>query len=503
MQQFDIIIIGSGIGGLVCANLLGLEGYRVCVLEKNRQTGGALQTYVRDRVIFDSAVHYIGGLDKGQNLYQIFKYLGLIDKLKLRKMDPDAFDMILIDGDDREYPLAQGYENFMEKLGRMFPGEEASIRTYCETIRSVCSRFPLYNLRSGGAYSEKADVLEISAKQFIESVTSHPKLQAVLGGNNILYAGQGEKTPLYIHALILNSYIESSWKCVDGASQIAKWLARNIRQCDGEVRCNAEVKEIVVQEGRVSHVRLEGGAILKASNFISNLHPAKTLELLDSPVIRPAYRSRINHLENSISCFSLNLVLKKGSLKYFSHNYYWQRPGFLWKMEQYNADNWPLGYALFMSPSSRGGEFAEAMTILAYMRYEEVKPWENTVNTVSHPAQRGDEYESFKRKKTAILMDLLEKKFPGLRSMVLSSYAATPLSFRDYTGSKEGSIYGILKDCRDPVKTLIAPHTRLPNFYFTGQNLNLHGILGASITALATCNALLGHENIIEKIRNA
>ena len=172
-------------------------------------------------------------------------------------------------------------------------------------------------------------------------------------------------------------------------------------------------------------------------------------------------------------------------------------------MEQYNADNWPLGYALFMSPSSRGGEFAEAMTILAYMRYEEVKPWENTVNTVSHPAQRGDEYESFKRKKTAILMDLLEKKFPGLRSMVLSSYAATPLSFRDYTGSKEGSIYGILKDCRDPVKTLIAPHTRLPNFYFTGQNLNLHGILGASITALATCNALLGHENIIEKIRNA
>jgi all-trans-retinol 13,14-reductase len=72
MQHYDTIIIGSGIGGLVCANILALEGHKVCVLEKNKQIGGALQTYTRDKVIFDSGVHYIGGLDKGQNLYQVF-----------------------------------------------------------------------------------------------------------------------------------------------------------------------------------------------------------------------------------------------------------------------------------------------------------------------------------------------------------------------------------------------------------------------------------------------
>src|ERR1700680_1643447 len=108
MRDHDVIIIGSGMGGLVCGNLLRLEGIKVCVLEKNRQIGGCLQTYVRDRVIFDSGVHYLGGLNKGQNLYQIFKYLGIMDQLKLQRQDLDAFDKILIEGDDNEYCFAQG-----------------------------------------------------------------------------------------------------------------------------------------------------------------------------------------------------------------------------------------------------------------------------------------------------------------------------------------------------------------------------------------------------------
>src|SRR5436190_16948680 len=114
MLDFDVVIIGSGMGGLVCGNLLSQEGLRVCVLEKNKQIGGCLQTFVRDKIIFDSGVHYIGGLRKGQNLYQIFKYLGLMEKMKLQRMDVDAFDKIIFYDDDKEYVMAQGYENFIK-----------------------------------------------------------------------------------------------------------------------------------------------------------------------------------------------------------------------------------------------------------------------------------------------------------------------------------------------------------------------------------------------------
>jgi all-trans-retinol 13,14-reductase len=503
MEQFDVLIIGSGMGGLVCGALLGKEGYKVCIVEKNRQLGGCLQTYVRDRVIFDSGVHYLGGLDKGQNLYQIFKYLGLMDKLKLQKMDEDVFDKIVIENDDKEYVYAQGYENFIAKLVADFPEEENAIREYCDKIRYVCSRFPLYNLRSGGGYDEKASVLEIDTKTYIESLTTNKTLQAVLAGNNALYAGQGGKTPFYVHALILNSYIESSYKCVDGGSQISKILAKQIREMGGEIIRNAEVKRIVEENGMVTYVELADKTRLYAKEFISNMHPVKTLEITESEHIRTAYRKRLSSLENSISSFTLNIVLKKNAIRYFKHNYYVHKEGCIWTIGDYTEETWPLGYAVFLSASSRTEEYAEGMTILTYMRYEEVEKWKDSFNTVSAEEDRGKDYEEFKRRKAEKLLDSAEKQFPGLRNHIKSYYTATPLSFRDYIGNDDGSLYGIVKDYKDPLKTFISPRTKLPNLYFTGQNLNLHGILGAAMSGLVTCSAFLKNDSLIEKVRDA
>ena len=490
-------------GGLVCGNLLALEGYKVCILEKNKQIGGCLQVYVRDRVIFDSGVHYLGGLSEGQNLYQIFKYLGLIDKLKLQKLDENGFDKILIENDDNEYVYAQGYENFISKLLIHFPGEEKALREYCDRIKEICSKFPLYNLQSSDETNAKAGVLEIDTKTFIESVTDNPRLREVLAGNNALYAGQAGKTPLYVHALILNSYIEGSWKCIDGGAQIAKYLSRNILHAGGEIIRHAEVKKIVEEGGIVTHVQLANGTRIYGDQFISNIHPVKTLEITETDIIKKAYRNRLKNLENSISSFTLNIVFKKNAYKYFSHNYYVFNEGCVWTTADYTEANWPMGYAVFVAASSKSPEYADGMTILAYMRYDEVKQWEHTYNIVSKEEDRGASYEAFKKNKAEILLDNVERKFPGLRDKIQTYYTATPLSYRDYIGNNDGSLYGVTKDYKDALKTFISPRTKLPNLYFTGQNLNLHGILGASMSAIVTTNALLGHDSIIEKIRNA
>jgi len=490
-------------GGLVCGDILSREGYHVCILEKNKQIGGCLQTFARHKVIFDSGVHYLGGLGKGQNLYQIFKYLGLMDRLKLEKMEENGFDRIIIGEDQKEYVLAQGYENFINKLSDDFPGEKAGIIKYCEKIKEVCSKFPMYNLRADGDYQEKEDVLGIDTKSFIESITANKKLQAVLAGNNILYAGQPDKTPFYIHALILNSFIESSWKCVDGGSQIAKLLAQNIQRHGGTIQKHAEVKKIVEENGKISYVELSDSSRIHAKDFISDMHPAKTMEITESGLIRNAFRKRISNLENSISSFSLNIVLKKKSFKYIRHNYYYHDEGSIWDMAEYTEDNWPMGYAVFLPATSASKEYAEGMTVFTYMKYEEVKPWASSFNTVAVKSERGETYEAFKKRKAERLLDCLEKKFPGLRSKVEAYYTSTPLSYRDYIGSDDGSMYGIVKDYKDPYKTLISARTKIPNLYLTGQNLNLHGILGSAISSLVTCAAFLGNEDFVEKIKKA
>ena len=501
MDKYDIIIIGSGMGGLVCGDILSREGYKVCILEKNKQLGGSLQTYARDKVIFDSGVHYIGALDKGQILYQLFRYLGLMDKLKLQRME-EVFDKIIIDNDGKEYAFAQGYENFINKLLVDFPGEAKALRIYCDKIKEVCSRFPLYNLRSGSE-DEKQEVLNIGTKAFIESITSDKKLQAVLAGNNYLYAGEGDKTPFYVHALILNHYIQSAWKCVDGGSQIGKIMAKNIRGMGGEIMRHCEVKKIIEENGKVTCVELADGKKMYADTFISNLHPVKTFEILDSRLIKTAHRNRLKSLKNSVSSFALNIVFKKASFKYFNHNYYCHKDGHVWDMADYTEENWPLGYGVFLPATSKAGEYAEGMTLLTYMRYEEVKEWEHTFNTVSSVNSRGETYDAFKKRKTEKLLDEVEKKFPGLRDCIYSCYSSTPLSLRDYIGNADGSTYGISKDYKDPLKTFIPARTKLPNLYFTGQNLNLHGILGTTLSGVITSIEILGKDDIIEKIRNA
>ena len=137
------------------------------------------------------------------------------------------------------------------------------------------------------------------------------------------------------------------------------------------------------------------------------------------------------------------------------------------------------------------------------MRFEEVAQWKDTFNTVSNVNDRGETYNEFKKRKAEILLDTVEGKFPGLRNCIKSYYVATPLSYRDYIGNDDGSLYGIVKDYKNVLKTFISPRTKLPNLYLTGQNLNLHGILGASMSAIVTCCALLDNDNVITKIRNA
>lgn len=502
MKKFNVLIIGSGMGGLVCGDILSREGYSVCVVEKNKQFGGCLQIYTRNKVIFDAGVHYLGGLDKGQNLYQIFKYLGLMDKLRLERMD-EVFDRIVMDHDEKIYGIAQGYDAFIQRLRADFPGEDKAIRNYCDTIIEICDRFPMYRLRLEGEGREKLEVMNISAKLFIDGLTQNEKLRSVLAGNNMLYAGAGEQTPLYVHALIVNSYMESAWRCVNGGSQITKTLTANIHAAGGTLLRKKEVLKLIVEDGLVKYALLKDGSLIEAKFFVSDTSPVNTFRMTETPLIRSVTRKRLGSTQNTVSSFIMNIVFRKGCYPYKKHNYYYHEQGKVWDMHRYSEDEWPLGYAMYMAPSLHTAEFADGMTIFAYMQYEEVRPWASSFNTVASKQDRGVGYESFKKIKAEQLLNKVEEKFPGLRNCIETYYTSTPLSYRDYIGSGDGNLYGVQKDYRDPLAALVAPKTKVPNLFLTGQSLNLHGILGTAISGLITAAALMGKNDFIEKIRNA
>jgi all-trans-retinol 13,14-reductase len=195
--------------------------------------------------------------------------------------------------------------------------------------------------------------------------------------------------------------------------------------------------------------------------------------------------------------------MKKDTFKYLNYNFYCFTEDDPWSAIRYTPENWPNGYALFFTASSRSTEYAEGVTLMAYMHFKEVEKWAHTFNTVSEEENRGEDYDQFKIEKTQKIFDDVEKRFPGFRDCIKSYYVATPLTWRDYLGTDDGSLYGIVKDYREPLKTFISPRTKLPNLFLTGQNLNMHGLLGVTVGAIVTCSDIFGTDYLLEKINNA
>jgi all-trans-retinol 13,14-reductase len=496
MSKYDVVIIGSGLGGLLCGNILSKEGKSVCILEKQHQFGGNLQTFKRDGKVFDTGVHYVGGLGKGQNLHQYFKYAGIVDKLKLERLDVDAFDKISFEG--KTYSFAQGFDNFVETLANDFPKEREALNNYKNQIKDICSHFPLYNLRPNLGLDNELDYFGKSVGDFLQSITSNKTLQNVLAGNNLLYAGIPNKTPVATHALITNSLIEGAYRFEDGSDQLADLLIETIKNNGGTLMNSSEVQKLEMGNGKIESAILTNGEVIEADNYISAIHPSLTLAMTDSKLLRKSYRSRINDLEETMSVFATYFSFKPNSFKYLNYNYYHFNENNVWSVPNYNHDKWPQEFLFLTLPNSKSKIFAETATAMTYMQYDEVRQWEKS--TIGN---RGNEYEEFKKYKAEKLIDNIEKQFPGFKDSIESYYTSTPLSMKAYTGTKNGSMYGILHNSNDPLKTKISPRTKIPNLLLSGQNVNFHGVLGVTVASVFTCTEMLGMEYLLEKINNA
>lgn len=500
-EQYDVVIIGSGLGGLVSAIILAKEGYSVCVLEKNNQFGGNLQTFVRDKTIFDTGIHYIGGLSEGQNLYRYFKYLGIMDDLKLKQLDEDGFDIVSFEDGNQEFPHAQGYDNFINQLVKSFPEERETIQRYCKDIIETCDSFPLYNLKTEGQYDNA--ILSINAKQYIDELTENKKLRAVLAGTNFLYGGIADKSPLYVHALSVNSYMQSAWRCINGGSQITKQLIKQLKKHGGEVYKYKEVVELVVTDNAVNTAKMKDGSAVSAQYFVSNVDPKATLKMAGENNFRKAFVNRISSLEGGVSAFSLYIVFKPDTFKYLNRNYYhFKDSNEVWTAHEYTEASWPKAFMASMNASKKDTGWAEGMTFITYMKFEDVKNWEHTSNTTAEKEDRGESYEDFKSRKTERFLHEIELKFPGIKECIKSVHTSTPLSYRDYIGGHKGNMYGYEKDSNNPMKTFIASKTKLDNLFLTGQSINMHGVLGVTIGAVVTCSEIVGKEYLVDKINS-
>jgi len=133
------------------------------------------------------------------------------------------------------------------------------------------------------------------------------------------------------------------------------------------------------------------------------------------------------------------------------------------------------------------GTYAQQIDLLTPMDWQQCQQWADT-----KVGRRGEDYQAMKQAMAEACIELAETVIPGLKAMTETYYTSTPLTYRDYTLTPQGSAYGVRKDCRNLVVTMLSPRTPSSNLLLTGQNLMLHGLEGVSMSALLTCSEVLG-----------
>jgi len=490
MKKERVIIIGAGLGGLECGYILAKNGMQVTVLEHEAQVGGCLQTFRRGAALFDTGFHYVGALDEGESLHTLFSYFDLMG-LPWKKLDEDCFDEVVI-GEDT-FAFANKHQRFYERMAARFPKEREGLKKYVTFLKEVGDH--IFGVFLGDEHKRYTySLLSRSAYEFLNETIKDPLLRKVLSGTSLKMELNAPTLPLYTFAQINDSFIRSAWRLRGGGSQIADKLVEGIQAMGGEVRTRAAVTYIKEENGKVVGVTVNDEDYLEADWIVSSVHPSHTVSLVkDSKVLRNIYRNRISHLDNTFGMFTANIRLKPGLLPYVNRNIFVHRADAdLWNVNTLKTESVLVNYSVPEPYSST----AVNIDLLSPMSWAEVKKW------VDFPVgRRGEDYVAFKQEKTEECIRLVEHRLPELRGAVERVFTSTPLSYQSYISSAEGSAFGIRKDYNNPMYTVLTPRTPIPNLLLTGQSLNLHGVLGVSMTSFLTCAEILGMDTIRKELK--
>ena len=497
-KQQSIIIIGGGVGGLFCGAILSKEGYNVTVFEQHCKIGGGLHQFKREGVEFETGMHMIGTFQRGGVLNKICSYLGIMNKLSILPSDDNCFELFQIGSDQKKYRYAKGAERFIETLAAEFPEERENIKRYVDAMYDIVKESKMFNLELSDYTIRYLPKYMTSVGEFIDSFTENERLRAVLALSNPLYSGEQYKTPAYIHVIISTLFIDGAARFVGGSQQLAEALTNLIHQQGGGVFTRNGVKHIEIKDKEIEYIVTADGEKHQADWYISAIHPSSLFELMDTSKIQRSYWQRINSIPNSYSAFTLFIIFKPDSFPYMNYTgYYIDDYSKVWKHGEYMPDEFPNGMMYITPPETMNDKYAKKMIINCIMNFDAVKKWENT--TVG---KRGEEYIMFKKRCEEQIINKMEKVFPDIRACIKSVYSASPLTIRDFYNQKEGALYGMKKDCNNITLSHIPVRTKLKNLLLTGQNINLHGIVGTPLTAVYTCAELLGLEYLLKKIQD-
>ncbi|WP_431686298.1 phytoene desaturase family protein [Hahella sp. NBU794] len=508
-DHYDVIIIGSGVGGLCNAALLSLIGKKVCVLEQHYTAGGYTHSYERNGYEWDVGVHYIGEVHKPWSMIRRVFDLISDGKIEWAEMDP-CYDRIFI-GEDN-YDFIAGKEPFINEMARRFPGEEDAIRRYVDLLYSVSRRIPKFFAGqalpkiAAWAYHKARrfllpDYFFKTTREVLEGLTQNQRLISVLTAQWGDYGLPPTTSSFMMHAMVAKHYITGGNYPVGGSWRIAEEIIPVIRRSGGEVFTYAQVAEVLVRSNRAYGVRLSNGDELQADAVVSDAGVIPTIKHLlpESAAAKGDLLKKLEGLALSAShlCLYAGFRGSPESLGMPRSNF-WIYPsddhdGNVARFMDDPSAPFPVTYVSFPSAKDPtwNARYPDRSTveIIVPVNNQWFDKWAG-----SQWNKRGEDYLELKEQFSHRMLDELYKRLPQLESALDFYELSTPLSTQWFQMNMGGEIYGVDHTVERFQQDWLHPVTPIKNFYLTGADIVTAGVGGALMGGVMTSFAMLGKE---------
>ncbi len=505
-QDYDAVVIGSGMGGLTSAALLSELGWKVCVLEQHYTAGGYTHSYERNGYEWDVGVHYIGDVGTATRTRKMFDFLS-DGKLQWSPMAAE-YDRFYIG--DKVFNAVAGKQAFRDNLLRQFPDEEAAIDRYMELLSQVSGGLSAHamdkvlkpwqqKLAAPFMSLKKPKYLYRNTYAVLSELTDNQDLIATLCGQWGDMGLPPKQSSFLVHAMIARHYLYGGYYPVGGSWKIAESIIPRIRKAGGEVFTYARVTKILAEAGRVTGVEMADGHIIECECVISSAGIANTFgDLLPAGVVAKfGYSQDLPKVGPSFAHLGIYVGLRQTAAELgLPKTNFWIYPDndYDAAVEKFVADpnaEFPVVYISF--PSAKDPDYENrhpgtaTIEIVAPAPYAWFAAWDDTTW-----GKRGEDYEAFKAALGERLMEHLYEKLPQLRGRVDYYEVSTPQSTNWFSGYQQGELYGLEHTADRLKQDWLGPRTRIPGLWLTGQDTLTCGVTGAMMAGMLTTMAIVG-----------
>ena len=497
-RDHDVIVIGSGMGGLATASLLAQIGRRrVLVLESHFKLGGFLHSFRRHGYEWDPGLHYIGDMSDGALTRQCMD-LVTGGRIQWHQLD-DRFERFLFPDETFEAPSDLG--RFERRLIERFPAEADGIRRYIRDVRrlqrwsqrwfySKQFREPMATILAAGRARRLA---QTTTKAYLDTHLRDPLLKAILTGQWPDYGSPPGQSAFGIHAIVTADFGGGGYYPDGGGAHLVSSAQAEIEKHGGHCLTRHRVERVLVENGRAVGVEVStsaGRREFRAPMIVSDAGVATTFGQLVPPGHGARERARLDRGERGVSAIVLFLGLNDDprSLGFEDCNY-WVYAGHDHDRESDHFRDPPEILGAYLSFGSLRDPLAakHAAQIITFSPHERWarfadRPWK----------RRGLEYEDLKDRFADALIDFVDHRLPGLGQLVAHRELSTPLTVESFTGHPDGQVYGRPSTPQRLGRDQWSIGTSLKGLYLTGTDVVVPGVNSALMIGVMAAGKLLG-----------